>query len=78
MQILSKSCALQRVTVSLEDMHIAPNPLLNKYRKECRGKTEDQRNKPESVHSDGRREWFERRVRGWGIRRDDDLWRKGR
>ena len=53
MQILSKSCTLQRVTVSLEDMHIVPNPLLNKYCKECRRKTEDQRYEQERVHSNG-------------------------
>ena len=54
MQVLSKPRALQRVAVSLENMHIVPNPLLNEYGKECRGKTEDQSNEPESVHPDGR------------------------
>lgn len=54
MQVLSKPRALQGVAVSLEDMHIVPDPLLNEYGKECRGKTEDQSNEPESIHADGR------------------------
>ena len=58
----------------MEDVHIVPNPLPNEYGKECRGKTEDQGNEPESIHPDGRRQCVESRVRGWRFRRDDDLW----
>jgi len=54
MQVLSEPRALQGVAVSLGTMHIVPNPLPNEYGKECRGKTEDQSNEPESVHPDGR------------------------
>ena len=77
MQVLSKPRALQRVAVSLENTHIAPNPLLNEYGEECRGKTEDQGNKPERVHPDGRRQRVESRVGRWRIRRDGDLWGDG-
>ena len=52
MQVLSKSCTLQGVTVTKEDVHVNPNPLLDKYRKECCSKAEGEGHKPESVQTD--------------------------
>jgi len=49
---LSKPRTLERIAVSLEDMHIIANPLLNKDRHECRGKAENERHEPESIHTD--------------------------
>ena len=51
-QVLSKSSALQRIAVPLEDMHIIANPLLNEDGKECSKKTEDEGHKPENVYTD--------------------------
>ena len=75
-QVLSKSCTLQRVAVPLEDVHVFTDPLLDEDCEEGRGKTEDESHEPENVHADVGFRWFERR--GWGRSgRDGDLWSNG-
>ena len=73
-QILTDPCALQGVTVSLEDMHVIPNPLLDKSSKECRGKAENKGHEPKRIHADIRCRWVESRERGRRSGRDGDLW----
>jgi hypothetical protein len=58
----------------LEDMHIIANPLLNKDRKECSKKTEDEGHEPENIYTDIRCGWIEHRERGWWSGRDGKLW----
>ena len=60
-QVLSKSCTLQRVAVSLEGVHVIANPLLNEECEEGCRKAEDEGHEPESVHADVAFQWFERR-----------------
>ena len=76
-QVLTNSCTLQRVVVSLEDVHVITNPLLNEECEEGRGKAEDESHEPENVHADVGFRWLERRE--WGRRsgRDGDLWSDG-
>ena len=73
-QILSYPGALQRVTVSLEDMHIISDPLLDEDREKCRRKTERQGHEPKRIDTDIGCRWIESRERGrWGSR-DSELW----
>jgi len=52
MQVLSKPSTLEGIAVPLEDMHVIPNPLLDKYREECGEKAEDEGHEPENIHAD--------------------------
>ena len=52
MLVLSDSGTLQRVTVSLKDMHVIPYPLLDKYREECCRETEGESHEPKHIHTD--------------------------
>ena len=51
-QVLADSKILQRIAVSLEDMHITANPLPNEDRQECRQKAEDEGHEPENIDTD--------------------------
>jgi len=78
MQVLTKSSTLQGITVSLEDMHIIANPLLNKDREERSEKTTDEGQEPESIYAYVRDRWVEFRERRWWSGRDGNLWDNGR
>jgi hypothetical protein len=56
---------LPDLSLSLEDAHIRPNPLLNEGRKECGTETEYEAHKPVNVHSAVRGRWMKGRVRQW-------------
>src|SRR5579863_8107421 len=73
-QVLSNPGTLQRVTVSLEDMHIISDPLLDKNSKECRRKTECEGHEPKRIHAEIRRGWIESRERGRRGSRNGELW----
>jgi len=73
-QVLSNSGALQRVVVSLKDVHIIPNPLLDEGRKECGRKTENEGHEPKHVHANIGCGWIESRESGWRSQRDGELW----
>jgi hypothetical protein len=76
--VLSNPGTLQRVTVSLEDVHIIADPLLDKYREECSGEAEGEGHKPKGVYADIGCRWIERRE-GWRWSRwDGNLWGNGR
>ena len=65
------------VAVSLENVHIIPNPLLDKYREKCRSKAEREGHEPKRIYTDIRCRWGEGwERRGWG-RRDGNLWGDG-
>ena len=65
------------VAVSLEDVHIIPNPLLDEYREKCRSKAECEGHEPKRINTDISCRWGEgRKRRGWG-RRDGNLWGNG-
>ena len=64
-QILSESSTLLRIAIPLKDMHVIANPLLNEDRKERGKKAEDEGHEPESIYSDVRWRWIERRERRW-------------
>ena len=77
LQVLSKSCTLQRVAVPLEDVHVIANPLLGEDCEKGCDKTEDESHEKENVHADVGFQWFERRE--WERRsgRDGNLWSDG-
>jgi len=54
MPVPSKPGNLQGVAIPLKDMHVVPNPLLDKYCEECCGEAEDEGHGPENVHADVR------------------------
>jgi hypothetical protein len=74
MQVLSESGTLQRVAISLKNVHVITNPLLDKDRKECCGETEDEGHEPENVYANVRSGWLESREGGRRSRRDGNLW----
>jgi len=76
-QVLSKSCTFQGVAVSLKDVHVITNPLLDEDCKECCQETEDEGHEPENVYADIGGRWLEIRERGWRSGRDGNLWSKG-
>ena len=51
-QVLPDPSTLQRVTVSLEDMHVVSDPLLYECCEECRGKAEYKCHEPKGIHTD--------------------------
>ena len=59
-------------------MHIIADPLLDEYRKECRGKAEAEGHEPKRIYTDVGCGWVKRRVRGRWRRRDRNLWGNGR
>src|ERR1700761_2350265 len=61
---LSKSRSPQWVVVSLKDLHIRSDPLLNKNCKERRRQTAYETDDPASVYPNVRKQWCECRV-GW-------------
>jgi len=73
-EVLAKPSTLQRITVPLEDMHVIANPLLNKDRKECCKKTEDEGHEPENIDAYVRWRWVEFRERRRRSGRDGNLW----
>ena len=77
MQVLSKARTLQRIAISLEDMHVIANPLLDEDCKECCRKAENEGHEPEGIHPDVGCQRFECRERSRGGRRDGDLRRDG-
>ena len=78
MQVLSKSRTFQRIAITLEDIHMFANPLLNEDRKERSKKAENEGHEPENVYTDVRCRWIECRERRWWSRWDGNLWGEGR
>ena len=76
--VLSDPGTLQRVAVSLEDVHVIADPLLDKYREERCGKAEGESHKPKSIYADIGCRWFERRERRRRSRGDGNLRSDGR
>ena len=76
MQVFSNSRTLQRIAVSLEDVHVIADPLLHEDGEEGCGKTKDESHEPENVHADVGFRWFERE---WGRRSGSygGLWSDG-
>jgi hypothetical protein len=58
-------------------MHIIPDPLLNKYRKECCGKVECEGHEPKRIYTDTGCRWAERREWGRWSRGNGNLWSYG-
>ena len=58
-QVLPNPSTLQRVAISLEDMHVISNPLLDKGCEECCGKAEDEGHEPKGIHTDIGCRWVE-------------------
>ena len=73
-QVLSNPGTLQRVTVSLEDMHIISDPSLDNDREKSRRKTEHEGYEPKRIHAEIGRGGVERRERRWWGSRDGELW----
>ena len=76
-QVLPKPGTLQGVAVSLEDVHVVPNPLLDKYCEESCCEAEDEGHEPENVNAHDRWSWTEGgESRGWR-QRGGKLWGDG-
>ena len=73
MQVLTKAPALQRIIISLKDVHVITDPLLDEDCEECCRKAENEGHEPEGINPDVGCQRFESRKRGRGSRRDGDL-----
>jgi hypothetical protein len=62
----------------LEDVHVGPNPLLDKNCKERCRQTAYETGDQVNVHSDVRKRRSERRIWRWGVEWDGNLWGDGR
>jgi len=74
---LSDPGTLQRIAVSREDVHIIPDPLLHKYREECREKAEGECHEPKRIYTNIGCVWVERWEWWRRSRRDRNLWSDG-